>query len=383
MTNHLIPFADCRVGLAHAAVPAWVFVADTIEFVWANQLAVEFWRAPTLEELLARDMTAGVPEHVLVRTRRLVDRLRAGSRVEREEWVFYPRGVPAMVSLDLRGVILPDGRFGVLNQALPIAEAAAPSLQRGVVMARFTSVMSALVRADGSILASNPAAQLTFGSSTSWIPWLRDSKRAEQILQETLAGNEVEALLEVQTLEGPSWHRIRAQTLRDPVAGELGAMIEHRDETERVDAEQLAEARAHTIERLNTTLALVEQQRQEILSLSAPMLDVGDRTLAVPIIGRFDDEQFEAVMTKLLDAVASRGVRRVILDVTGVASVDVGGATHLQRLVRALRLLGTTPMITGVRPELALELIASGIDLDDTPTLRSLAAGLRYAKEGR
>jgi rsbT co-antagonist protein RsbR len=330
---------------------------------------------------LARDVTAGAPEHVLVRTRRIVERLRAGSSVEREEWAFYPRGVPTMVLLDLRGVILPDGRFGVLNQALPVAETAAPSLQRGVVMARLTSVMSALVRVDGSIIASNPAAQLTFGSSTTWIEWLRDTKRAEQILQETLAGNEVEALLEVQTLEGASWHRIRAQTLRDPVAGELGAMIEHRDETKRVDAEQLAEARAHTIERLNTTLALVEQQRQEILSLSAPMLDVGDRTLAVPIIGRFGDEQFGAVMTKLLDAVANCGIRRVILDVTGVASVDVGSATHLQRLMRALRLLGTMPMITGVRPELALELIASGIDLEDTPTLRTLAAGLRYAKE--
>jgi rsbT co-antagonist protein RsbR len=382
VSSKFIPLADCRDGLEHLAVPAWVLDAETVRFVWANELAVEMWQSPSVDELLARDVIGGAPEKVVARTRQMFERVRAGS-ILREEWAFYPRGVPTMVLLDLRGVLLSEGRLGVLNQALPLSESAPPSLQRVMAMTRHTAVMSALVRVDGTIIEQNAAALLTFGGSTSWTSWLRETEQAEQILRATLAGAVIEELLEVVTPRGPRWHRIRAQALRDPVTGELGTLVEHGDETARVDAEQLAEARGHVIDRLNRALVLVEQQRQEILELSAPMLDVGDRTLAVPIIGRLSDEQCNVIMTKLLDSVVSRGVRHVILDVTGVVAVDAGSAQLLHRLIRALRLLGCAPSITGVRPELALELIESGIDLDDIPTLRSLAAGLRLSKAPR
>lgn len=375
----LVHLDDCRAGLAQTAVPVWVLEAETVSFVWANEAALQLWRAPNIEELLARNVIAGAPEKILARTRRMFELVLEGN-ILREEWALYPRGIPTMVLLDLRGVILPDGRLGVLNQALPITETAPPSLQRAMIMTRHTGVMSVLVRPDGSIVEQNPAAVITFGSSTSWMSWLREHEQAEQILGAASAGDHLERLLEVSTPRGNYWHRIRAQPLRDPVSGEMGVLIEHSDETARVDAEQLATARGLTIDRLNATLALVEQQRLEILALSAPILDVGERTLAVPIIGRLSEEQCTSIMTKLLDVVSSRGTHHVILDVTGVATVEAGSAAQLHRLIRALRLLGTTPMITGVRPELALELIESGIDFEDLPTLRSLAAGLQHRK---
>jgi rsbT co-antagonist protein RsbR len=379
MSSGFMHLDDCRAGLAHAAVPAWVLEAKTIRFMWANQPAVELFQAPNLEELLARDVAAGAPEKVLARTRHMFEQVLAGN-ILREEWALYPRGVPTMVLLDLRGVQLPDGRLGVLNQALPMTETAPPSLQRAMAMTRYTSIISALVRADGTIIEQNPAALILFGGSTSWLTWFTEAAPAEQILQAAFAGEAIETLLEVSTSSGTCWHRVRAQTLRDPVTGELAVLVEHGDETARIGAEQLAEARGQTIDQLNKALVLVEQQRQEILALSAPILDVGERTLAVPIIGRLDAEQGDVIMSKLLDAVVSRGVRHVILDVTGVMAVDAGSAGLLHRLLRALRLLGCTPMITGVRPRLALELIESGIELESMPTLRSLAAGLRHPR---
>lgn len=67
----------------------------------------------------------------------------------------------------------------------------------------------------------------------------------------------------------------------------------------------------------------------------------------------------------------------MILDVTGVVAVDDGSAARLHHLLRALQLLGATPMITGIRPELAMQLVASGLELAGVSTLRSLADGLR------
>jgi anti-anti-sigma regulatory factor len=287
-----------------------------------------------------------------------------------------------MVLVDFRAVTLPGGRLGVLNQALPVVDAAPPSLRRAITMSRHSSVMSAFVDAQGGILSQNPAALLAFGETSSWTSWFTETTQAQEILRRAIAGEVVRMQARVSARAEPRWHVVEAQALRDPVTGELGALIEHSDETARIEAEHLAEARGQHIDVLSATLEMVEEQRREILALSAPLLDIGDRTLAVPIIGRLGESKSVEIMTKLLDAVAARGVRHVILDVTGVAEVDESSADRLHQLVRALRLLGAMPMITGIRADLALALIASGFDHESVATFRSLAEGLRRARAG-
>ncbi|KIG13817.1 RsbR, positive regulator of sigma-B [Enhygromyxa salina] len=374
--------AACEAGLEQSASPVWVFEAETIQFVWANDAAVQMWRAPDRAELLARNVAAGAPEKVQARTRHVVEQVRAGKSV-REEWTFYPSGEPTMVLLDLRGVLLADGRLGVLNQAQPVATQAPEAMQRALAIGRHSSIIAALVAADGQILSQNPAALMAFDQPGSWPAWFSEAAEAHEILRRALAGQRIRANVRVLSRGEPRWHQIDAEALRDPVTGELGVLIEHTDETAKVEAERLAEDRGQRIDVLNATLELVEQQRQEIIELSAPILDVGDQTLAVPIIGRLSDAQSTAIMTKLLDAVAARGVRHVILDVTGVAAVDGGSAGRLRQMARALTLLGATPMITGIRPQLAQELTNFGFDLDQVTTLRSLAEGLRRRRGRR
>jgi rsbT co-antagonist protein RsbR len=377
----LVRLADCEVGLALAPIPVWVISYDDamLKMVWANDAALELWRAPDRAELFNRDFTTGAPEKVTTRLRHIVEQARAG-RVVREEFAFYPHGKPVMRLVELRGIIRLDGGFGVLNQALPVTESATESLQRAIVMSRHSSIMTALVRADGAILAQNPAALHAFGESQSWTSWFCVTSEAEQLLRAALAGEAARAQVQVMARGVLRWHLVDAHPLRDPVTSELGVLVEHSDETARIEAEKLAEARAQHIDVLSSTLALVEQQRHEILALSAPILDVGDRTLAVPIIGRFSREQSEALALKLLDAVSSRHARHVILDVTGIAIVDEGSASRLHQLLRTLQLLGVTPMITGISPALAMRLVGSGLDLGKVSTLRSLAEALRTSR---
>lgn len=369
--------AEIEAGLALSPIPAWVVSYDeSLKMQWANDAALELWRASSREELLARDFTTGAPDKVTARLAHIVEQVRAG-RIVREEFAFFPQGVPLMRLVELRGVVRPDGGFGMLNQALPLTDAATESLHRAIVMSRHSSIMSALVRADGGILTQNPASLLAFDQSQSWLSWFCEPARAEQLLRDALAGAPARAQLQVSARGELRWHSVDAHALRDPVTGELGVLVEHSDETARIEAEQLAEARGQRIDSLSATLELVEQQRREILSLSAPILDVGAQTLAVPIIGRFDQTQSDELTAKLLDAVSKRSARKVILDVTGVAAVDEGSAGRILHLLRALQLLGVAPLITGIRPELALQLVASGFDLGGITTLRSLADGLR------
>ncbi|MGB1014057.1 MAG: anti-anti-sigma factor, partial [Nannocystaceae bacterium] len=148
--------AACKRGLTLSAAPAWVFDAETIDFLWANELAVKLWRAESEAALLARDVTAGAPERVLTRTRHLVERVRRGEVVQ-QEWTFYPGGKPTVVSLNLRGVLLDNGKLGVLNQALPVA-GIPDSLLRVSAVVRHSAVIATLVSPEGRFLSQNPAA---------------------------------------------------------------------------------------------------------------------------------------------------------------------------------------------------------------------------------
>lgn len=375
-------FDDVVAGLALAAIPVWIVDVEIWRFVWSNEAAQEMWRAPTPDELAERDIQTGTPNEVLARTNALVERAKRGERID-EEWVFYPRGKATTVMLRLSGVTLPDGRFGLLNQAQPIPQLAAPT-QRAIAISRHTSTIGAMVEPTGEILAQNPAALLAFGDRPSWLTWCEDAEPARAILASAMAGERVRSLLQVIVDGEQRWHYVDAHMLRDPVTAKLCVLVEHTDETARIEAEQVAASHHQRVSILSETLELLEQQRREILELSAPILDVGAHTLAVPIIGQLGAEQGELIMNRLLDAVANRGTAQVILDLTGVVTIDQHSASRLHALIRALRLLGTRVTVTGIRAELAMRLadhLTDGgidLDLDGVDTLRSLADGLRH-----
>jgi hypothetical protein len=52
-------------------------------------------------------------------------------------------------------------------------------------------------------------------------------------------------------------------------------------------------------------------------------------------------------------------------------------------MVRAVRLLGTRALLTGLTPETARELVQRGLTIDDIPALRSLGEGLRLCMSER
>ena len=369
-------FASLEAGLVLSPLPVWVFVADTIRFWWANDAALKLWQAEDRDELFAREMLHGVPEMVITRTEDVVARVRAGKLV-REEWIIYPRGVMTTVLLEVRGITLPDGRFGLLNHGVPNQAEMPPSILRSLAMFRHAGIVGALVSIEGEIRWRNPMATRIFGEVDSWFDWLVDRDAAESIVRRAVAGESLEQRVEVEARGQRRWHQIEANPLRDPVTTEIGALIEHVDVSDTVEAEALALDRGQTIGELSEALALVERQREAILALSAPMLEVGNATLALPLVGELDQDQSEALTAKLLDAVVTRGARIVLLDLTGLAAIDEASASRLHQLVKALELLGARPILTGIRPQLAVTLTRLGLDLGGVETLRSLADGLR------
>lgn len=366
-----------------SAVPTWVFDADFFRQRWANRAALELWRAKTPEELYARDYS-DMSESTRARMQGYIAGFRAGLNAE-EQWTLYPKGEPVTMKLFMSGIPLDDQRIGVLIQAFAKEKGPTPDLVRSIEALRHTSLMVTLLDIEGQIILQNPAAIRAFGTLQKFPHRFLDDAVVDALLEAARAREVFLLETPVRTDEGAKWHAVEARTMQDPATGSMVVLVQHTDETARRQAEQRAETEARLVAQLRGTLAVVEQQKAEIVALSAPMLEVSSGTLAVPIIGTLDAERAAALETRMLATVANRGASCVILDLTGADAFSTGEtAEQVARLARAIRLLGARTIVTGIMSTLARTLVTSGVDMGDVLLLRSLRDGIATAeKRGR
>lgn len=124
------------------------------------------------------------------------------------------------------------------------------------------------------------------------------------------------------------------------------------------------------------------QLATEIAVLSTPCIPISKGVVVLPLIGKLDGPRADQAEQTLLAVIQERAVRVALLDLTGLAAVDAGIAPALQRIARAVRLLGARLLVTGVRAALAAELVRWGCALDDVQTYSSLQQGVTAALQG-
>ena len=137
-----------------------------------------------------------------------------------------------------------------------------------------------------------------------------------------------------------------------------------------VSSEEIEAALRDQVER-------VLEQEREIEALSVPLIHIWDGVLVLPIIGAMSTTRAEILTTRLLDEVSARQLHTAIVDVTGVAQIDTHTANNIVNMMRALRLLGTRTLLTGVTPTIAQTLVGLGVELADVETLRNVRQALR------
>lgn len=155
------------------------------------------------------------------------------------------------------------------------------------------------------------------------------------------------------------------------VANELHAS-RLRDQQQRQELEQ----------RLAEQQALYQTQQQllaTIEALSAPVLNIHDGVLLVPIVGVVDDNRAAQLITTLLESTSRYHAHTIILDVTGVAALDTAVANVLLQAAQSLKLLGARIILCGIAPEVAQVIVGLGIDMSALTTCSDLQAALRRA----
>jgi rsbT co-antagonist protein RsbR len=84
-------------------------------------------------------------------------------------------------------------------------------------------------------------------------------------------------------------------------------------------------------------------------------------------------------MEALLNRIAKEHASAVVMDLTGVKNIDSQVSHHLIQMVRAVQLMGSDAILTGIRPEIARALTSLNIDMSGVTTRASLSDGLKEA----
>jgi rsbT co-antagonist protein RsbR len=125
---------------------------------------------------------------------------------------------------------------------------------------------------------------------------------------------------------------------------------------------------------------VIREQQESIRELSTPVLQVRDRLLILPIIGVLDSQRARQLTEQLLGAIQINRARVVVIDITGVATIDVAVANHLVQTVEAARLMGASAIISGLSSKIAQTIVDLGVDLSMMRSVGDLQGGLEEAE---
>ncbi len=132
---------------------------------------------------------------------------------------------------------------------------------------------------------------------------------------------------------------------------------------------------------LEDKLSTIEKQRAAIRELSTPIMEVWDGVLCLPVVGVMDTARSVDMTTSLLQAVVNQKTKCVIIDITGIDVMDTRTVDHFMQMARAVRLLGSECVLTGVNPHIAQTVVHMGLDLSHIVTHRTLHEALQQFVE--
>ena len=102
------------------------------------------------------------------------------------------------------------------------------------------------------------------------------------------------------------------------------------------------------------------EQQQTINKLSSPIITLNKQIALLPLIGTIDDERAEFMLENTLEVCSNKGVKQLLIDLSGVVTVNTFVAHKIFQLIDALTLIGVEAILSGIRPEIAQTAVSFG-----------------------
>ncbi|MFJ8064675.1 STAS domain-containing protein [Psychrobacillus sp. NPDC096426] len=125
---------------------------------------------------------------------------------------------------------------------------------------------------------------------------------------------------------------------------------------------------------------LMEERQKEINELSAPIVPIQQGIAVLPLIGIINASRFQYIINHLVPSIPNRSIDHLIIDFSGILTIDSEVAEQIYILHSVLQLLGIHVMLSGIRPNLSMEVVRTGIDLTTFHTFGSVKQAVDSVK---
>jgi rsbT antagonist protein RsbS len=108
---------------------------------------------------------------------------------------------------------------------------------------------------------------------------------------------------------------------------------------------------------------------------SIPILRIG-KTLITTVHVELRDDVAQGFQSDVLSTIEKTGASGLVMDISGLDTVDTYVARILAETGRMAKLMGTSTVLVGMRPEVAATLVRMGYGMEGVRTALDLDAGL-------
>jgi rsbT co-antagonist protein RsbR len=124
--------------------------------------------------------------------------------------------------------------------------------------------------------------------------------------------------------------------------------------------------------------SLLNEHRQLVENLSVPIIPINSSVCILPLIGAVDAKRASIIEEKVLMEIGSRHIQTLIIDLSGIAQMEIDVIHHLMKIIDGTALMGCSTVITGLRAEVVRQIIHSHVKFDEkTKTFGTLQQALK------
>lgn len=211
-------------------------------------------------------------------------------------------------------------------------------------------------------------------------------QQSPDMLVQTLRGlaqSQVRGSSDDRALEEIQQEHFAASEAVGAASTHVSAVIALLDQLDRLTLTRMRitidEIQQRTNQQLQKTIADKQALRAAVQELSTPIIPLYSGILVLPLVGQIDHARAQDITESLLEAIAREQADMVLLDVTGILTIDTSVANLLMQTARAAALLGSQVILVGISAEIAQTLVQMNVDLGTLVTLSDLQSGVEFA----
>lgn len=114
--------------------------------------------------------------------------------------------------------------------------------------------------------------------------------------------------------------------------------------------------------------SLHKKNQAAIIELSSPIVPIQNGMAVLPLIGELNLDRTVFIMNKVIPKINELKIDQLIIDFSGIVTIDNEVASRILSIYTVLDLLGIDTVFSGIRPELSRKIITAGIDFSNVKT---------------